>query len=888
MKKSIFTNTYFLYTVSFLLLLPVVFYPFLAERKSFVWCVDGINQHLPILLYYGRMLRGLLTGAGFAMVDFTVGMGYDTITTLHYYVLGDPLALLSVFMNQENGTAFYTGLILLRLYLIGISFLLFGSYWKLSRRGRIPGALIYVFCGYTFYSGVRHPYFLNPMIYLPLLLIGLEEILRRRKPYLFIGMVFLSTISNFYFLFMLTVISVIYVMFRYLVTFARQDKHKLLGFLIMGLRIGSNYLLGMLMASVIFLPVVYAFFQNGRMDSKPECLISFLHYNMDYYKYTLQGVFASGVDAGYWMDLSFPTLTAVSFAILFCNKRYVKLKYSFLLIILGCTVPAFGYFMNGFAYITNRWCFLLPFAVALIVTTTYEELLHLGPWEKVLLLLGVLGYGVLSFAFYSKKIVKLSFCFLLITALLLLMLQQRQPKSKDTLRQVLLSLILFASIGFNGYAFYSAEFGGYAREFLTKKQVAKLFAGGEAAAISSLQDDGLFRIETFGDNIRNEALPIRFNDVSAYYSLLDGGITNYYKQLELLNQRAAFRIDNQDNRTILNAIAGVKYFVTSVKRAAPYGYELMKEINAGDRSYYLYRNKYALPIGYVYHDYLPEEEYGRLNALEKQNALLYAVILEEDSEFASISKRNMREGITQLDYRASTEGMILGKKQIKVKKAEAELRLFFEGKGETETYLQITGLSIEDNLLSMQTIHVQGEHEKHKNINIRNKHMNSYFGKVNFLANTGYSKDRKNWIRLTFPEAATYLYDSIRIYNVDMLQYRNRIQELGQEPLTNIKTGNNRLQGEIMMNRKGLLFLSIPYSKGWKAYVDGRETKLDRGNIMYMALPITEGKHQIRLQYRTPYLKEGALISILSFLCLMGMLLYERKNHLPESTNVLQ
>ncbi len=877
MKKKLLYNPYLLYSIAFLILLPIVFYPFLAEGKSFVWNVDGINQHFPILLYYGRILRGILTGAGFAMVDFTLGMGFDTITTLHYYVLGDPLALLSVFMNLENGTAFYTALILLRLYLIGISFLLFCRYWRFEGRGRIPGALIYVFCGYTFYSGVRHPYFLNPMIYLPLLLIGLEEMLRRKRPYILIGMVFISTISNFYFLFMLSVISAVYVTIRYFVSYAKQDKHKLLGYLIFGLRIGSHYLLGMLMASVIFLPVVYAFLQNGRMGSKPEPLVSFLHYNIKYYVTSLQGMFAPGVDPGFWMELSFPTLAMISFAILFCNKRFRKLKYSFLLVVLGCAVPAFGYFMNGFAYITNRWCFLMPFAVALMVTVTYEEIFHLGPWEKVLLLLGLTGYGVLSFAFASERIVKLTFGLLLVTILLILLLQQRHQRNLEVIQQLLLTLLLLVSIGFNGYAFYSEKFGGYVEEFMTKKEVRELYTGGEAAAISAIQDDGLYRIETFGENIRNEALPMQFNDVSAYYSLLDGGVTNYYKQLEVLNQRAAIRIDNQDNRTILNAIAGVKYFVTCMKRSAPYGYELVNRIKDGDITYYLYRNKYALPIGYVYHEYLPEEDYEQLSALEKQNALLYAVVLEEDSDLAAISKQDFSTGIHQLDYQASVDGLVLGKEKIEVQKKEAKLLLNFESEGKGETYLQIQGLSMDNKVVNMQIIHVKGEDERHKNINVRSKYINSYFGKINFLANTGYSRERKSWIRLTFPKVESYRYKTMKIFHVDMLQYKNRMKELAQETLTNIKTSNNRVQGEIELNDKGILFLSIPYSKGWKAYVDGKESKLLRGNVMYMALPVTEGKHRIQLRYRTPYLMEGAILSMLSFLYLIGRLLYERE-----------
>lgn len=877
MKRNIMKNIYTYYTISFLLLLPLIFLPFLSERKSFVWNVDGINQHLPILLYYGKLLRGILTGNGFAMVDFHIGMGYDTISTLHYYVIGDPFALLSVFMNMENGVVIYNLLILFRLYLIGISFLLFCRYWRLADRGRVPGALIYVFCGYTFFSGVRHPYFLNPMIYLPLLLIGLEDGLRRKKPYLLIGMVFLSAVSNFYFFFVLTVISVIYVIVRYIVTFSRQESNKLLGFVMMGLRIGGNYLLGILLAAFIFLPVIYAFLQNGRMEHKPELLINYFNYNKDYYKAVLQGVFAPGVDPGYWVALCFPTLTAISFVILCCHRRYAKLRYNVILIILGLMVPVFGYFMNGFSYVANRWDFLLSFAVALIVTVTYEELFKLNQWEKVLLILGVTGYGVLTFSFPSEKTVKLTFLLLLATVLIVLLLQNRQQKNKKMLQQAFLTLLLFVSIGFNGYAFYSSEFNAYIKEFMGVKQIKQVLDGGQAALLKELRDDDIYRIETYGDKVRNEALVMDYHDVSAYYSLMDGGITSFYKQLELLNQRSAYRFDNQDNRTILDALACVKYFVTTEERAVPYGYRLINHKERKGKTYYLYENNYFLPIGYVYHEYLLEEQYGKLDSLEKQNALLAAVVLKNNSDYARVSEQNMSIGIEPLDYQLTAEGVILQGDKLKVSRDGAQLHFTFRSKNKSETYLQITDLDIDEKAIAMQTVKAQSEYEKYKKINVRSKYYNSYFGKKNYLVNLGYSEEEKTWITLTFPMREKFTYSNIMLYNVDMLQYEKRIEKLKQETLSNIKQSNNRIEGDTELNSNGIMLLSIPYSRGWKAYVDGQETELNRGNIMYMALPLSKGQHHILLRYRTPFLVEGSLLTALALMFLIIKLLYERK-----------
>ena len=62
----------------------------------------------------------------------------------------------------------------------------------------ITGALLYAFSMYILVMGFHHPFFINPLIYFPLLLIGIERILEEKSPIFFILMVFICTISNFY------------------------------------------------------------------------------------------------------------------------------------------------------------------------------------------------------------------------------------------------------------------------------------------------------------------------------------------------------------------------------------------------------------------------------------------------------------------------------------------------------------------------------------------------------------------------------------------------------------------------------------------------------------------------------------------------------------------
>jgi uncharacterized membrane protein YfhO len=805
------------------------------------------------------------------MVDFSIGLGFDTITTLHYYALGDPIALLTVFMTEDNGPLVYSILILLRLYLIGISFLTFCRYWGLKGNGMILGALMYVFCGFTFFSGVRHPYFLNPMIYLPFLLIGLEEVLRRRKPQLLIVMTFLCTISNFYFLYILTAMAVIYVVLRYVVTYYKEYKNKLGGLFLVGLRTGSCYLLGMAMAAVVFLPIIYAFLQNGRMDSKPELLTGYLHYNIAYYYYALQGLFASGISPHYWVDLTFSTVTGISVVIVLCNSKYRKLAITFVLTMLALFVPAFGYFMNAFSYITNRWDFLVAFVVAVVFAVTYERLFQLTSREKVLLGVGIVGYAVLTLAAPSPPIAKISFCLLLFTIAVVLLLQTRSLSGQKKLQEVVLYLLVVGTLAFNGYAFYSTQFNGYAEEFLTGDRIDELTDGGEAHMLSELED-GWYRVETFGEGMRNEALIHDFNDVSSYFSLMDGNVTNYYKLLELVSQRTAYRIDNQDSRTIPSALAGVKYFISTDRNAAPYAYELKKTLNYGTETYYLLENLFALPLGYTYQSYMTEEDFRKLDVLQRQNAMLYAVVLEDGTNYINPTNQDMNIGVEELDYDIYVNGGIqLEGDSFRVINEGAEMKLDFKSRRKSETYIRFGNLALNQREMMMRTFKVKGEREITKKVNVRNKYHNSYFGKINFLVNTGYSKIKKHWIRMTFPEKGIYSCDQIEVYSLSMKHVKDQLDELRKGSLQNIKESNNRIEGDVDLTQKGIMVLSIPYSRGWSAIVDGEKANLLKANVMYSALELPEGEHHITLTYRTPYLLEGFIISMVSLFLFIGI-----------------
>ena len=106
--------------------------------KSFVWANDGLSQHFNAFVYLGDYLRGILKTLFtegrlvIPMWEFGIGYGADIITTLQYYVLGDPVAIFSIVPVGGQEEELYGLLILLRLYLSGVAFCAFCRKWTVD------------------------------------------------------------------------------------------------------------------------------------------------------------------------------------------------------------------------------------------------------------------------------------------------------------------------------------------------------------------------------------------------------------------------------------------------------------------------------------------------------------------------------------------------------------------------------------------------------------------------------------------------------------------------------------------------------------------------------------------------------------------------------------
>jgi uncharacterized membrane protein YfhO len=82
----------------------------------------------------------------------------------------------------------------------------------------------------------------------------------------------------------------------------------------------------------------------------------------------------------------------------------------------------------------------------------------------------------------------------------------------------------------------------------------------------------------------------------------------------------------------------------------------------------------------------------------------------------------------------------------------------------------------------------------------------------------------------------------------------------------------------IQLFKDNLVFFSVPYEKGWTAYVNGKETVIEKVDVGFMAVFAEKGINEIVFVYETPGLKLGAVISAVSVLGLIGYITFYRFN----------
>ncbi|MDO5593127.1 MAG: YfhO family protein, partial [Bacillota bacterium] len=233
-----------------------------------------------------------------------------------------------------------------------------------------------------------------------------------------------------------------------------------------------------------------------------------------------------------------------------------------------------------------------------------------------------------------------------------------------------------------------------------------------------------------------------------------------------------------------------------------------------------------------------------------------------------------------------------------VTKAGAKVTLRFEAAEEAETYLVLRDLDAgpldvkdgedekSDTQAEMQEIypiHVtamrDGTALTDKTLNYKTEINQYYSGWKDFAINMGYRSHGADALEITFQSEGVYSMSELAVvvqpteemmrHAVDRLVCTMTDVDLHRNP---VSFASSEITGTVNAEQDRYLVFSIPYSKGWTVYDNGRKAELQKANLMYLGMPIEAGSHEIRLVYRTPGGTAGILVSLagvtlMIFLC---------------------
>ena len=884
-KKSLLKNVYAKYSLLFCLLVPLCFFQFFVYGKSFL-VHDGLNEHTAFLAFYGQWLRNIVSNIfhgkfTIPTFSFSLGFGADVVSTLNWFCLGDPLNLFSVFVPKEGAYVLFVILAILRLYLMGIAFIIFCRKKTFFNASVVFGALAYAFCGYAIFVGLRHPYFLNPMIYFPLLCLGIDFILEKKSPLLFIITVFISCACNYYFFYMLSIFVFIYAIVRFF--FVDTSDKKINAFVKVFFKTAGFYFIGVALAAFILFPNIYGFFTASRTTEKIN--VSLL-YDFNYYANLFFSPSAPP-SFGSYGNLGFAAPVLLFLLFLFTQKDSVskQLKIYLLIGLAFFVVPFLAHVTNGFNYITNRWSFIFAFPVCIAFVHVFPKFCSASKENIKLPIFLVMAHSliILAVCCIDRNVRQQYFVCYAFSLIFLISTYFLFVKNKNAFLQKFIYFFVFLGIIVNSNVRFSPYGLNYLEKYTNYGSYEKNLKSNTDIEIKKLPDDDFFRYDEEQKFTANNSVIFGTHGTNYYYSISDIHLMQLYEELCLATTNN-MRCSSLNRRSALQNLFAVKYFVLPTETEyAPEYMTFVKEFDTYGGRKKLYKLNNSSPFAVPYKNVLyADNNFENLNPIEKQELFLdTAVIYDEKSE------DNTDEPELKLNSKILCKNVsFVGNDDVKIEENKITTR-------KKNTTFEIDFSCDEDSdskkelyLLFKNFYYTTDSYEQFKPqirfVSSSGKEESFSFGMTNANDSMGHNRmpcfglqDCKSGkFFVTLENKGVYEFDEISVFALDISARDENLNSVDSGEICNLAFAENKISLETSLKKNQFVRFSMPYSKGWKIFIDGKETKSYRCDIAFIGTFVDSGNHSVVLKYSTPFLNAGLITSFAGLAILVILCFY--------------
>ena len=783
------------------------------------------DMYAQYVTFFSELQQKLRTG-GSLLYSWHDGLGIN-FTAIYAYYLSSPFNWLIMMFPHDRIIDVMDALIALRMGLAGLT-----AAYYLEKHFRSKHLLVAAFAVFYAMSSYIAAFrwnimWLDCIVLMPLIMLGLERLVRENRGVLYGAALGLSIFSNYYISIMICFFCVFYFIVLMSIDSGEKEKHffwkRLLSFAIYSALAGG-------FAAVLILPELFAL-QLGAAGK-----ISFPTAVKTYFSFfdLLSRTMAAADPAV--LDGKFPNMYC-SVAVLILLPLYwasgsVKLRekigktvlMAFFLVCYNVNVADFVW--HGFHYPNCLPCRQSFIYVLLVLTMSMEGLRSLkkrSVLDLCLAFAAVLALLSVYAAFLTK--VKLSTLTVVLTgaflaAYFVLMLISRKPRP-ERLRRVLVWVLLAAAVGeATANLCLTGVYTTSKTNYISDNAAIAELLGGAAET-----DTTFYRVENEDRRTCDDGSWNYYNGVSLFSSVANAGVTAYLGAMGMEHTTNKYAFTGYT--PLAASILGVKYFLTKQVREDDYT-SLVSQTDGE----YLYVNNCALPLGFMV-----------ASDLEQQ--------WETDSGNPFAVQNSLTQAVAGLDVFANRTVTRIGNSAV------------LEITDSDATYLYLR----QDSKIKSVTAAVTAPNG--------NTSLKSFTNiKRSYLLNLG-SLEPGSTVTVTVNNGQYSNYSlSAAAFSGDV--FKEVTDTLNEQPYTVESYNDTSVTGAVTAASNGLLYTSIPWDKGWSVTVDGvrAETQIFKGALI--AVPLAAGTHTVVFTYQPQGLKPGIAISVCSLLLFLLLALRSR------------
>jgi len=823
---------------------------------------DMQKQYADFFAYYKTIFRG----ENNIFYTFSKCLGGDMIGLFTYY-LTSPFNLLFLFIKTGWIPAGITILILLKLGCCGISM----AYYLNQRFSRRESPEIWVFStsyammGYLMTNSFNIMW-LDVLIWFPVVLFGIEKILRNKKPYTYIGSLFMVLLCNYYIGYMVCIFCVFYLIYRLVVLGKKEGLFRKLWVFF------YSSLLAAGLGAILLVPTLFTL-TGSQKDAKDLGLgITLPNLNPVRVLSKLFTMAFSEHELMNGMPNIFCGLLMFVLTVLFFFHKKIPVRERLMSgILMGIVMGSFcraevdfvwHAFMepSGYHY---RYAFLFSF---LMIVYSYQGLIQMKEGLDTKRFLYAGGTFLLLFLLIFRhryeylNVVKALPDLCMIFAILLMLFFITKEMSKGQAYRkwfLLLAVIQFLNLSVNGTFTYRKlrnTFYSTASEYrIADSRVAY-------STLNSVRrmDDGFYRMENLTPKGVNDAMHYSYAGLTHYSSNEKNFVLSFLEKVGLNYSGLYVEYGTGTTQTV-DSLLGVKYL---------FGTEYLLETQGGINKPYppvyhdrnglvFYENPYVLPLGF-----LAEEGVRQVDMEEKDPFMLQdAMYGGAAGESGKIFKETVIQKIDRVNCTEEKENNLSCFRRIE-EDQPVSMTYEMETEADGRVYAYITA----QEMTQPAEVYLNGEF------------LCGYLNRSNWkILNLGEYKKGEKLLFTIQTSADTLMIENAYFATEDRIVLEEEYDKIMEAPVLVTRKSSSHLVAEAENTQEKVLVFSIPYETNWKITVDGERVKPEKVYDTFLAVDLKEGRHTIELYYVPKGFFVGMAISIVCIGIVTGMFVREKR-----------